>query len=307
MVRNLVKKSAVVAAVAVIAAAGAQTVKAGPINTDLQTLWGVTPGGTSFTGTGSSFANWTPGHTTNHNNSSAVTTGTFAGSSGTYSKIAYSIWDGYGIRNGAIANNGGQAFDVKAMYASYDSTYLHVGIVTGSNPNGFTFEGHSYTAGDLAIDPNLSSNTADLGLKSITAPATTAGDSGTGLSLKSGGTWSNPGANGYTGTPPYTILNGGTTKFSDATYTFVDLGITYADPSNSSTAEEYLMEFNIKKSELGTDINSPLTLGFGPSCGNDYMTVTLSPSTGGGIPEPASLSILGIAGAGLMLRRRKHA
>ena len=261
--------------------------------------WHVNTGGPTFD---SNFtAMWvpygTPGVTPNPNNSAAPAKGTTNG-------IDWTIWDNYGPHGNAstgshhnLSDYGGQQFDAKAMYVRNDNIDLFVGIVTGFNPAGFSRDGIHYALGDLAIDPDPVHHTARLGVVTLSGSA---GDSGT-TSLVSGGTWNVPNAATGWNSFPTNYLSGGSTVANDIQYTYSDLGISYLDAVTGKSVEQYLLEFTIPLSELGTKNGQSVSLSWGPNCGNDIIGAVHQVS----VPEPAGLTALGSLSL-LALRRRNR-
>lgn len=255
--------------------------------------WHVDPG-RNYANPGT-YANWKPYSGTNPNTANHAT-------NGETNNIYWTIWDGFGphanpLHAGTypdIRNTGGQNFDAKAMYARFDNSYLHVGIVTGFNPAGVTQNGVSVGIGDLAINPNWGSKTAQY---AVVLPSVPVGSSGT-TTVKTGGTWNIPVPT--VPAPPYTKLASGGTTVGTATYSYSKVNMKYYDNLVFQNVQTYLYEINIPLSELNVKPGD-WNLSWGMGCNNDSLSLAANP-----VPEPSSMLTLGAVGGMALLRRKRR-
>ena len=96
-------------------------------------------------------------------------------------------------------------------------------------------------------------------------------------------------------------LTGGTTVATDVHCSYTDLGISYLDNVTGRYQEQYLIEYSISLADLGLTKGGDVSLSWALSCDNDIITATHNVS----VPEPASMSILGVTGIALLARRRR--
>lgn len=175
---------------------------------------------------------------------------------------------------------GGQAFDVEALYVDFDSTNLYVAIVTGFRPEG----SNGYRAGDIAFDFGID------GSYEYGIGATTHNGVVTQGSLYSVSSW---GQGGWGGASAPTKILTGTLEYDPPG---VNLAYNFAYPTGSHYVIEAYMPYSYFGSDWGKDFRVHWTM----TCGNDAINLDAQ-----AVPEPASLSLLGLGLLGLARLKRK--
>ncbi|MBT3204122.1 MAG: PEP-CTERM sorting domain-containing protein [Gammaproteobacteria bacterium] len=210
---------------------------------------------------------------------------------------------------------GGQSYDAEAMYATWDSSYLYVGVFTGRAQ-----DAGGWTAGDIALDFG-SDGTYEYGLVTSSAVGSNTDADGIGIagefySVTTGdtgwnwGIWSEPGVDvplNSQGTIDYnhpTSVRSGTLKGTDSNFLYSSM----SGYSNSGVDDHYFISAAIDLSwinaaDLGKD---DLTIHWAANCNNDFIMLDTSTS----VPEPSSLLLmsagfLGLFGSLISRRKRK--
>ncbi len=203
---------------------------------------------------------------------------------------------------------GGQAYDAEALYATWDSDYLYIGLMTGRAPGA-----SGWSPGDFAID--LGSNASyEYGVVTSSLAGTGGGGIGSpgeifDVSQWNYGIWSgsnqhvglnHPGAIAYN--HPTSVAQG--TKTGDAaafSYTGIGSGL-----GNWGGDQHYFVSAAIDHSLLGAAsmeelLNDGLSIHWAANCNNDFVMLDIPAQ----VPEPSVLALMmfGLAGFGLMRRK----
>lgn len=205
---------------------------------------------------------------------------------------------------------GGQAYDAEGIYATWDSSYLYVGVMTGRAP-----DATGWSAGDIAFDFG-SDNSYELGLITTDHTGSEPGVAGIGspgqlydVDTWNLGIWDSSG--GYinnTGNPadpdhPTTVAAG--TEIVDAvkpgSFSYQEIG---SSTEYGIGGQSYFITAAIDLNAIGgnTFLNDGLTLHWAATCNNDWITLDLPASS---VPEPSTMALLSIGMIGLFAARRK--
>lgn len=197
---------------------------------------------------------------------------------------------------------GGQAYDVEAMYMTWDSTHLYAALVTGHNPNTpHNPAGNSYGRGDFAFDFNLDGSwdfgfataNRDGGVTQGSVYRTTNADWNYGL-------WSAPGVLGTS--TDATALKGGTLAGAGT--------LVISGPQTGMGAlggNHWVYELAIPVSFFdglwgAQGPTQAFDLTWTMLCANDILRLD-PPVSSVPVPGTAGLALAGFAGLGLLRRR----
>lgn len=187
---------------------------------------------------------------------------------------------------------GGQAFDAEAVYYTTDTNNIYVAIVTGQPATGLNVNGIQYYPGDISFDYGTGKT---YGLETM----------GTNM----GELYKNPLWSGspYWGgvSDPTCMIDGTGNPMGQTEFVYLH---TYYGSGDSN--DHWVMEMRIPKSYFGSDWNNSGTIHWTESCGNDAIDLCIPKDSNGPpitpIPEPASMSLIGLGLAGLLLKRKKR-
>ena len=233
--------------------------------------WGVT---LSLNGSGLFNNAWAPG----------------AGSTGT---VQYSALDN-AYRN---ANQGGESYDVEALYVDADATNVYFAAVLSTDPAGQPWESWIMRQGDLALRPYSAANwtTSGTGVPAYGVGVRQRPSGDRFQEVWQGSTWKYD--DGFTG-PAYMRAGTGT-QTGSATVTVTQ----WSGGGDRGSAGTWIVEGSIPRSALGNP-TGVWQFRISPSCNNDWEVVNYDLTS---VPEPATLLLFTAGLGGLFAaRRRRH-
>lgn len=184
---------------------------------------------------------------------------------------------------------GGQLFDAEAIYYKKEGGFLYLAIVTGMpNTGAQDSAGRWYYPGDIAIDFS-GDGVYEYGIK------TRNGSGGKFYKGLISSDW-NVGLWGAV-SDPTSITNSSSKYFNTVEFAYNN---TYYYNNTGNYNKHYVMEMAIPDYYFGEDWKNGGKIHWTQTCGNDSIDLDI-PKT---VPEPATISLIGIGLAGLFLRRR---
>jgi hypothetical protein len=220
--------------------------------------------------------------------------------------ILYIVEDQTGNRNTYLnPGYGGQAYDAEAMYLTWDTNNLYLGLITGHDPLMLTANGN-YGGGDFAIDFGRNGSWEFGVLTKNRSNTLSVGDIvSTSNANWAKGLWASPGHTGPS--TMVTHVNSGT-EVGTATVVWNEI-IGYMGnlgATGSSRDKHWFYEVAIPVSAFGSywSANNPkqsFDVQWTMDCANDI--ITLDPPVN--VPEPASAALL-LAGVGLLIGQRRR-
>jgi hypothetical protein len=220
-------------------------------------------------------------------------------------------WDGTAYVQGN-APVGGELYDVEAMYFGNTSTDVYLAIVTSWPPTGHSIAGDLIIPGDIAI--GLNGDMYDYGIQ-VVENITKSGNYVTGFTLGNGKIYDTALGNWFVGNPASDIPGTGDelTNFSGGTYKGLSSHFAYYQYDFASGNDNlqdggyptYVLEAVFSRGLLdnppdGTKVTTAWEMG----CRNDWNNGQFV-LKGQLLPEPASLSLLGLGVLGLFGLRKK--
>jgi hypothetical protein len=202
---------------------------------------------------------------------------------------------------------GGQAYDAEAIYTTWDSDYLYIGIMTGRAQ-----DAGGWTAGDISFDLG-SDGSFEYGL--VTSDATSSHPDGIGapgdfydVTDWNYGIWTAPGVHNETDITPYkvahpTSIKAGTKTGNATSFSYSD-GFTGYGAWNSDT--HYFISAAIDLDLFGGSsalLDDGFSAHWTANCNNDWIQQDVA-----AVPEPSVLWLFSIGFIGLLssgISRRK--
>lgn len=182
-------------------------------------------------------------------------------------------------------------FDTEAIYFDNDAINAYIAVITGLPSTGGTAPGNPvYKPGDIGIDVNRD-GTYEFGID-VSSYASGKANFYNNLTAS---LWNNPTA--YSSAKPYAIKTSGLVPYYLAPF-------AYSGDQNS----HYVLETSIPLSYLGLSANpgdpvKQLDVHWTMECGNDFLKLNADVNP---VPEPATLTLLGLGLLGLAGIRRKE-
>jgi hypothetical protein len=208
--------------------------------------------------------------------------------------------------NYLVPGYGGQAYDAEGIYATWDSNYLYVGVMTGRAQNA-----SGWSAGDIAFDFG-SDKSFEYGLVTSASNGSYASVAGIGtpgqlfsVSEWNLGLWD---ANDvYIGTshnpadPDHPVsVKAGTLVDTDTDFSYSSLGSAYGAGGTS-----YFISTKLDLNNFGgvSFLDDGLSLHWAATCNNDWIQLDIPAQS---VPEPSTLALLSLGLLGIAAAGRKR-
>ncbi len=194
------------------------------------------------------------------------------------------------------------------MYAVIQGTSLYIAVVTGMPPTGASAHGQIYYPGDIGLDLDVD-NFFEFGIETtgITDGTHNDGNYAYDPSIQ-GNIYAVTDGAGHPGWNEGLNWGAATTVVEldliDGTGNLSELGKTDLIFQQWLSTDHYIIELAIPLSLIGSLTNSISITQWSATCGNDVGTLTFdtNPIT---IPEPATVTLIGLTLLGLAVGKRK--
>ncbi len=206
---------------------------------------------------------------------------------------------------------GGQDYDAEAIYTTWDSNYLYIGVMTGREQN----PSDGWAPGDIAIDIG-SNGSYEFGLVTSSATGDNPATAGIGLAgdLYAVSSWNNgiwDSAGNYVGansplvdTDHPTSVASGSLIGAATNFSYDSIGTGYGNWAND---EHYFISTVIDLNLLGgaNFMDGGFSIHWTANCNNDWLQLDV-PASSVPVPAPLVLLMAGLLGMIAMGRARKN-
>ncbi|MCF6218159.1 MAG: hypothetical protein L3J94_05250 [Gammaproteobacteria bacterium] len=206
---------------------------------------------------------------------------------------------------------GGQDYDAEAIYTTWDSNYLYIGVMTGREQN----PGDGWAPGDIAIDIG-SNGSYEFGMVTSSATGDNPATAGIGLAadLYAVSSWNNgiwDSAGNYVGansplvdTSHPTSVASGSLIGTATSFSYDSIGSGYGNWAND---EHYFISAVIDLNLLGGAnlMDDGFSIHWTANCNNDWLQLDI-PASAVPVPAPLMLLMAGLLGLIASGRARKN-
>lgn len=203
------------------------------------------------------------------------------------------FWEEDSVIGGIVGPGpGGQNYDIEALYSARTGHELYFAMVTGFDRG---VQPGGYTAGAVFYDFG-NDGTWDLAIQIDSENGFTAGQMWVGNAAV---WWTDP--NPYVSSTPWQVDTGNASLIGNVT-AMSYVNNAWGGVGENGDFDHNIYEFSFDASAWwGQIINGGYTVHWTMGCGNDVADLVVAPSV---VPEPATMTLLGLGLAGIALRRR---